>query len=96
MTDPWTILGWLLVGLVLTPVALFVARFVAAVVQDARKARKHRRANAGKLRCEEPECKRIAVRRTPRGYYCEDHWPPKSRWHSIGFAMLLDHARPKD
>lgn len=103
--NPWNIIGWfLLIILVIIPVTAFLVRLAVAIVADLREARKMRRANAGKVRCEHTEpgpdqvrCTNIATRRCPRGLACEEHMHDRRLQEmTISFAFPLDHhRRPK-
>lgn len=81
----------------------FLIALPAAIISDARAARLRSRADAGKVRCQHSgynhttkvrlPCKATAVRRTPNGYYCNDHWNTHSRKGGLSYAFLLKHAQ---
>lgn len=66
-------------------------------ISDRLLARKHKRANAGKVRCEDAECNLIAEYYTPNGFYCSWHHAPYSVvGHTNGrvrWSRKLHHAR---
>jgi hypothetical protein len=39
-------------------------------------------------------CHKKATRRTPNGFYCEDHFAKHSRSGAVGYAFTLDWYRP--
>lgn len=101
--SPWTVLGWLIVGLVAVPFAVWGIRLLwallvslpVALFKDVRDQWRLRRAHKGKARCAEEGCRNIATRRTPRGFYCEEHLHNGSRYRSVSYAFPLDHANPR-
>lgn len=106
--DPVTLLAWLgiiLVGLVIlfyfvAPLVIALAVLVYEVGKDYRADWHLRRAHKGKVKCEwrqwrqgDKRCSEIAVRQTPQGVFCEDHWHRRSGFGAVSYAHMLDHAR---
>lgn len=60
--------------------------------------RRYLRAHAGKLRCERMDCRAIATRQTPAGFFCGDHWQPRQTirtevGNTVTYAFDLDFLR---
>lgn len=98
MPQSWNIIGWLVIGwLCLIVAALFFG--VGKVLVEIQIAQwRYRRANAGKLRCQDSEpCYAMATRQTPNGFFCDAHWPDHSRKHilsgSVSYATRLDWSK---
>lgn len=91
----WNIIGWILLIVGGTWMLGLAIRLAWIFIEHGLGQRKIRRANAGKLRCEDPEpCYAIATRQTPNGYFCDAHWPDHrskgTRYRSVSFARPLD------
>ena len=75
--------GYVVIGLVLAIMLgyILVSPKFSSFLGQKRTDRKRRRAHDGKLTCEETSypCSKIAVRLTPNGYFCEDHWEARSK-----------------
>lgn len=91
--SPWNVLGWLLVSTIAAFALLFIVAVIVAFAKDYRAARRRRRAEEGKVRCEQEGCNAIAERRTPKGYFCDDHWRANRGGGAVSFAFLLKHAQ---
>lgn len=97
---PWDYVGWaviwlgILSGMAVLLLALYV--YLAVEIKQRLTDRKRRRAHAGKIVCEDSTCNRIAVRETPHGYYCSEHWEEKSvrrtRGGWVTWSHILNHA----
>jgi hypothetical protein len=103
---PWDIIGWAIVAVVVLRLAWGVAYVTLGEVRLWRARRLRRRADAGKVTCQHVvdiveddtvwpvrRCRNIATRRTPNGYFCDDHWREHSRTGSISFAIPLDYTK---
>lgn len=91
MNDPWNILGWLLVWLIVIPVVATVARLAYEIVKDLWDDHLRRRAHKGKARCGAKGCQERATRTTPAGFRCEAHLHDGSRFSSVFYAFKLDY-----
>ncbi len=97
--DPWQIIGWGVLVLVGTFILLFVFNFGRSILKDLTVERRRRRANAGKLTCEDEteSCQNKATYRTPNGYFCDTHRmeniQKKSLYGSYSWSDLLDYKK---
>ena len=96
---PWTIIGWLILGVVAFSVLGFVAFLAYHAIGELRHRRRHRRANAGKLTCEAPTCKNKAAYRTPNGYYCHadriEFCRKPINFGTVSWSTKLDYLKEK-
>lgn len=98
--SPWTVLGWLLVVFVtlvfILPIVVRLGIAIGEGVRDELKLYRLRRAHKGKVTCEQKDCRLRATRKTPRGFYCEDHF--KEHWRYAGgqYAFPLKYTRNQE
>lgn len=95
---PWNIIGWALLGLFAIWAILSIVMLADTFIRLALDKRKHRRAHAGKVRCEDPDpCYAMAVRQTPNGYFCDAHWldhvSKGPRYRSISYSHALEWTK---
>lgn len=74
-----SILLLVLVGVALLLLGLYATWPPLQWYQQMMTDRKRKRAHAGKVKCEDPDCDDIAIMLTPNGYFCDWHWEPMSK-----------------
>lgn len=106
--NPWTLIGWIVAIFLLislSPLILALLKIPVALAADLRDQRTLRRAHRGRLGCQhreadrlggETSCYNVATRRTPNGFYCEDHFNDRRNAErrtfsgSVSYAFVLD------
>ena len=68
-----------LAGVLVLLLGLFFTPPVQKWYQQELTDRKRKRAHAGKVQCEDPDCEDIAIMLTPNGYFCDWHWEPMTK-----------------
>lgn len=103
--DPWKLVGWI-VAIFLTiafaPTVLrlaygFLIALPVALVKDCWANWTRYRADKGWLGCQDHRsCHRVATRRTPNGYFCDEHALDRRNRGSgiVSYAFFLKHAQP--
>lgn len=95
---PWDLLGWVLLGFLVIPLALVVLALVVSLTWSVVKIKhdqwRYKRAHAGKLKCQDENCRRIASRRTQNGFLCTDHAKNSLNARvNVSYAFPLDWTR---
>lgn len=96
--DPVNILAWIVLAFIALALAIFLGMILKVYIDQKLSDRKRKRAHAGKVRCEEREepCQQIAVRVTPNGYFCGEHWQQNSQragaYATVSWGHVLNHA----
>jgi len=92
MGDSWNVIGWFVIICGCLAAAVVVGTIVKVYVQEWLTDVKRKRAHAGKLKCEsEEKCGKLAIRITPRGYFCEDHWEANSKKYTFSGYVTWAH-----
>lgn len=81
----------LVLVLVILLVSVLVSPRFKKWVGKKKTGRKHERAHAGKIKCEDPDCDDIAVAFTPNGYFCDWHFEPMSKKELPGGGYVVWH-----
>lgn len=97
--DSWNIIGWALIILSVVLALVWFVGVLRRAIPQWRATRKHRRAHAGKVQCESREgdkCQRVAIKVTPHGYFCSEHWLQnvrvKTLYGGYSWSHDLEHA----
>lgn len=96
--DSVQILAWIIIGFIVLVIATFVGMVLKTIIGQWLSDWKRKRAHAGKVKCEEAHepCQQVAVRVTPNGYFCGEHWQQNSQrsgaYASVSWGHVLNHA----
>lgn len=97
MPDSWNIIGWLILIFVAALTGITLGKVAWIFFDGWRTARRFKRAQAGKVRCEEARsvqrgdgfgyetahCPNRATRQTPNGFFCEEHYHSHSQLRTL-------------